>query len=76
MRAYTDLFGKKLTKHDVTLAASIVARTGNPYAHSLRRYTKFGFGKASRIIKVLRDAKVVSTTDVILKKKMRLLTLP
>lgn len=69
MKAYTDLLGRKLDKHDVILATSIVVRTKNPYAFNLRRYMRIGFGKTARIIKLLRDAGVVSTTNVIIRNE-------
>lgn len=62
MKAYTDVFGKPLTKDDVRLAAIVTVRTGNPYPSNLQRNMKIGYGKAARLVKLLRDAGV--TTDL------------
>lgn len=69
MKPYRDVFGNPLGKKEVTLAATIIVRTNNPYAFSLRRYMKIGFGKSSRIIKLMRDAGVVNTKQVILRSE-------
>lgn len=63
MKAYTDLFGKKLSKQDVTQAVIHTVRTGNPYPASMCRQMGIGFFKATRLVKLLADANVTTPTD-------------
>lgn len=68
-KPYTDLLGRKLEKGEVVLATTIIVATDNPYAFNLRRHMNIGFGKTSRIVRLLRDAGVVSMTRVILRNE-------
>lgn len=63
MKAYTDLFGKKLSKQDVTQAVIHTVRTGNPYPASMCRQMGIGFFKATRLVKLLADANVTTPTN-------------
>ena len=63
MKAYRDLFGKKLNKFDVTQAVIHTVRTGNPYPASMCRAMGIGFFKATRLVKLLADANVTTPTD-------------
>lgn len=63
MKAYRDLFGKKLSKQDVVQAVIHTVRSGNPYPANLSRQMRVGFFKASRLAKVLADAGVASPLD-------------
>lgn len=63
MKAYTDLFGKKLSKQDVTQAVIHTVRTGNPYPASMCRQMGIGFFKATRLVKLLADAGVTTPTN-------------
>lgn len=60
MKAYKDLFGKKLNKQDVTQAVIHTVRTGKVSSFHLTRSMGIGFFKASRLIKLLADANVVT----------------
>jgi len=63
MKAYRDLFGKKLNKADVTQAVIHTVRSGNPYPSHLSRHMGIGFFKATRLVKLLADANVTTPTD-------------
>lgn len=60
MKAYKDLFGKKLHKADVTQAVIHTVRSGKVSSMHLTRSMGIGFFKASRLIKLLADANVVT----------------
>jgi len=64
MKAYRDLFGKKLNKQDVTQAVIHTVRSGNPYPAHLSRAMGIGYFKATRLVKLLADANVTSATDI------------
>lgn len=68
MKAYKDLFGKKLNKQDVTQAVIHTVRSGKVSSIHLTRSLGIGFFKASRLIKLLEDAKVVNADRVLLKE--------
>lgn len=68
MKAYRDLFGKKLHKSDVTQAVIHTVRTGKVSSFHLTRSMGIGFFKASRLIKLLEDAHVVTADRVLLKE--------
>ena len=63
MKAYRDVFGKKLTKQDVVQAVIATVRSGDPYPATVRKYLGVGFGKANRLAKVLADAGITSPLD-------------
>lgn len=63
MKAYRDLFGKKLSKQDVVQAVIHTVRSKNPYPANLSRSMGIGFFKANRLAKVLADAGVASPID-------------
>lgn len=76
MKAYTDVFGKPLTKDDVMRAVAVTVRTGNPYPSNLQRQMKIGYGKAARLVSLLRDAGITSDLNttprtVILKDEVQ-----
>lgn len=62
MKAYRDLFGKKINKADVMQAAIITVRTRNPYPQALARGMGIGFFKARRLAQLLADANVTTPT--------------
>ena len=63
MKGYTDLFGKALTKDDVSMAVMVVVRSGNPYPSNLSRKMRIGYAKARALTKVLCDAGVITSPD-------------
>ena len=63
MKAYRDLFGKKLSKFDVTQAVIHTVRSGNPYPAHLSRHMGIGYFKAKRLASLLADAHVASPMD-------------
>jgi hypothetical protein len=63
IKQYKDFFGKKLTKYEVVQATIHTVRTGNPYPAHLSRQMGIGYFKATRLAKVLADAKVTSPMD-------------
>lgn len=76
MKPYRDVFGNPLSKKDVIAAVAVVVRTGNPYASSLQRHLKIGYGKASRLSTLLYEAGVTTDThkaprSIILKDEVQ-----
>lgn len=63
MKAYRDLFGKKLGKQDVVQAVIHTVRSGNPYPAYISRAMGIGYFKATRLARVLADAGVASPMD-------------
>ncbi len=63
MKAYRDLFGRKLNKADVTQAVIHTVRGKNPYPAYLSRAMGVGYFKATRLAKLLADAKVTTPMD-------------
>lgn len=63
MKAYRDLFGKKISKQDVVQAVIHTVRSKNPYPANLSRQMNVGYFKATRLAKILADAGVASPTD-------------
>lgn len=61
--AYRDIFGRKLSKFDVTQAVIHTVRSGNPYPANISRRMGIGYFKAVRLAKLLADAKVTSPMD-------------
>ena len=74
MKAYTDIFKKRLTKDDVRQATIATVRNGTAVPTMISRQLKIGFAKANQLSKIMYDAGVVvdSTlrgTTVILKNE-------
>lgn len=63
MKPYRDVFGNKITKRDVAMACQAVAVLNANTPVKLSRATRWGIGKAGRIMRVLEDAGVVHKTD-------------
>lgn len=63
MKAYRDMFGRKLNKQDVTQAVIHTVRGKNPYPAKLSRAMGIGFFKAKRLAQLLADANVTSPMD-------------
>lgn len=63
MKQYKDFFGNKLTKDEVVQAVIKTVRTNNPYPAHLSRQMGIGYFKATRLARVLADAKVASPMD-------------
>lgn len=63
MKAYRDMFGRKLNKSDVTQAVIHTVRGKNPYPARLSRSMGIGFFKAKRLAQLLADAHVTSPMD-------------
>lgn len=63
MKAYRDMFGRKVSKQDVVQAVIHTVRSKNPYPANLSRKMGIGFFKARTLAKVLADAKVASPLD-------------
>jgi hypothetical protein len=61
--AYRDLFGRKLSKFDVTQAVIHTVRGNNPYPAYVARSMGIGYFKANRLAKLLADAKVTNPMD-------------
>lgn len=73
MKAYTDIFGNRLTKDDVALAVQVIASAQKVSSSLLQRSLGWGYGKISHTYELLEDAGVVgpvrtdSTRQLILK---------
>lgn len=59
MKAYTDVFGKPLTKQDIQLAVQVITEHGKATSSLLVRRLKWGYGKSLAVYEVLQDALVV-----------------
>lgn len=69
MSNYRDLFGKKIGKQDVVQAVIHTVRSGNPAAMNLARRMGIGYFKATRLVRVLQDAGVTTTTGSVLLRE-------
>lgn len=69
MKQYRDLFGKKISKQDTVQAVIHTVRSGNPAAMNLARRMGIGYFKATRLVRVLQDAGVTTTTGSVLLKE-------
>lgn len=67
--AYRDLFGKKIGKQDVVQAVIHTVRSGNPAAMNIARRMGIGYFKATRLVRVLQDAGVTTTTGAVILKE-------
>lgn len=67
-KPYRDAFGNPLTKQDVTDAVQAAVMSDELTAISLSRSTGLGVTKATRILKLLQDAKIVSAKGKVLFK--------
>jgi len=63
MKAYRDMFGRKLTKQDVVQAVIHTVRGKNPYPAFISRRMGIGYFKAQRLARVLADAGVATPMD-------------
>jgi hypothetical protein len=63
MKAYRDMFGRKLSKQDVVQAVIHTVRGKNPYPAFISRSMGIGYFKATRLAKVLADAGVTTSMD-------------
>lgn len=62
MKPYRDTFGNPLSKKDIRLAIQYAVTTDQISSIKLNRNTGLGLGKSKKILELLQDAIVISTS--------------